>query len=286
MIAIADSGSTKSSWVFVDKNNKTYKYKTIGINPYYQSIDDIYNSLEKELKPAFEFNEPVEKIFFYGAGLELDTQRAQVAQAIKKSFPNTEIHVEHDLLAAARAVLGDEEGIACISGTGSNTCYYDGKDVVRNVHSLGLFLGDEGSGGYLGKLIARDYIRLSMPEDAKRKFEAFTPDRAEDILDKVYTKPFPNRYLASLAPFVIQNQSDPYCYQLAYDNFRLMFENCIMKYKNHENVEIHFIGSIAAHLIEVLKKVAADKGLKIGKVIGNPLDALTQYHFKKTSLPA
>src|SRR5688500_17731230 len=124
MIAIADSGSTKSSWVFVDKDNKTYKYKTIGINPYYQSIDDIYNSLEKELKPAFEFNVPVEKIFFYGAGLELDTQRAQVADAIKKSFPNTEIHVEHDLLAAARAVLGDEEGIACISGTGSNTCYY------------------------------------------------------------------------------------------------------------------------------------------------------------------
>lgn len=284
MIAIADSGSTKSSWVFVDKDNKKYKYKTIGINPYYQSTEDILKSLTHELLPALEFTEKVEKMYFYGAGLELDKQKEQVAAAIRRVFPDTEVHVEHDLLAAARAVLGDTEGIACISGTGSNTCYYDGKTITRNVHSLGLFLGDEGSGGYLGKMIARDYIRLSMPSNIREKFEQFTLDRESDILDKVYTKPFPNRYLASLAPFIIHNQSDPYAFNLAYENFKLMFENCICKYENHQNVEINFIGSIAAHLEPVLKKVAQDKGLKLGKVIGNPLDALVEYHFKKASL--
>jgi glucosamine kinase len=283
MIAIADSGSTKSSWVFVDKGNKKYNYKTVGINPYYQSSEDIYKSLTTELLPAIEFTEKVDVIYFYGAGLELEKQRQEVAIALKKAFPTTEIHVEHDLLAAARAVLGDDEGIACIAGTGSNTCYYDGKEIARNVHSLGLFLGDEGSGGYLGKLIARDYIRQSMPMDIRNKFEQFTPDREEQILDKVYTKPFPNRYLASLAPFIIQNQKDKYAHDLAYENFSLLFDNCVMKYVNHEKVKIHFIGSIASHLIEVLKEVAEDKGLSLGKVIGNPLDALTEYHFKKAS---
>src|SRR5690606_18009544 len=174
MIAITDSGSTKSSWVFVDKNNKKYKYKTVGINPYYQSIDDIYKSVTTELLPVIEFKEKVDTIYFYGAGLELDKQKQEVAAALKKAFPDTEIFVEHDLLAAARAALGDEEGIACIAGTGSNTCYYDGKDIVRNVHSLGLFLGDEGSGGFKGKLLARDYIRKSMPQESRAKFEQFT----------------------------------------------------------------------------------------------------------------
>ncbi len=282
MIAITDSGSTKSSWVFVDKNNKKYRYKTIGINPYYQSIEDIYNSIKSELLPVVEFTEKVDTIYFYGAGLELQKQKDQVGDALKKAFPTSEIYVEHDLLAAARAVLGDEEGIACIAGTGSNTCYYDGKDIARNVHSLGLFLGDEGSGGYLGKLIARDYIRESMPADARAKFEQFTSDRAEEILDKVYTKPFPNRYLASLAPFVINNKTDKYAYSLAYENFALLFDNCVLKYEKHKSVPINFIGSIAAHLEDVLRKVAEDRGLTIGTVVGNPLDNLTDYHFKKT----
>jgi glucosamine kinase len=284
MIAIADSGSTKSSWVFVDKENKKYKYKTIGINPYYQKSEDIYKSFVTELLPALEFKDPVNSIYFYGAGLELDKQKEEVAVALKRAFPSTHIFVEHDLLAAARAVLGDEKGIACISGTGSNTCFYDGKDIVRNVHSLGLFLGDEGSGGFKGKLLARDYIRKQMPKHARDLFEQFTPDREPDILDKVYTKPFPNRYLASLAPFIIQNQKDPYIRTLAYESFRLMFDNCISKYENYQNYDINFIGSIALYLVDVLKEVAADKGLKIGKVIGNPLDSLTEYHFRKTSL--
>ena len=281
MIAITDSGSTKTSWVFIDKNNKKYNYKTIGINPYYQSIQDISNSINTELLPDLEFTEKVEKIFFYGAGLELQKQKDEVTAALKISFPGTELEVDHDLLAAARAVCGDSEGIACIAGTGSNTCHYDGKDIVKNVHSLGLFLGDEGSGGFLGKLLARDYIRKALPEAVNTKFEAFTPDRMADILDKVYTKPFPNRYLASLAPFVVLNQNEKYCHDLAFESFNLLFENCICKYDGYQKLPINFIGSIAARLEPILHEVAASKGAKIGNIISNPLEALTDYHFKK-----
>lgn len=281
MIAITDSGSTKTSWVFIDKNNKKYNYRTIGINPYYQSIQDITNSINTELLPELEFTEKVEKIFFYGAGLELQKQKDEVEAALKICFPGAELEVDHDLLAAARAVCGDEEGIACIAGTGSNTCHYDGKDIVKNVHSLGLFLGDEGSGGFLGKLLARDYIRKALPEAVNAKFEAFTPDRMADILDKVYTKPFPNRYLASLAPFVVLNIEEKYCHDLAYESFNLLFDNCICKYQGYQNLPINFIGSIAAKLEKILHEVAASKGAKIGRIISNPLEALTDYHFNK-----
>lgn len=281
MIAITDSGSTKTSWVFIDNNNKKYNYKTIGINPYYQSIQDISNSIQTELLPDLEFTEKIDKIFFYGAGLELQKQKDEVKAALKICFPGTELEVDHDLLAAARAVCGDEEGIACIAGTGSNTCHYDGKDIVKNIHSLGLFMGDEGSGGFLGRLLARDYIRKNLPESVKAKFEAFTPDRTDTILDKVYTKPFPNRYLASLAPFVVLNQDDPYCHDLAFESFSLLFDNCICKYENYQSLPINFIGSIAARLEPILKEVAISKGAKINKIISNPLESLTEYHFKK-----
>ncbi|TAH27090.1 MAG: hypothetical protein EAZ07_02325 [Cytophagales bacterium] len=281
MIGITDSGSTKTSWVFIDKNNKKYNYKTIGINPYYQSIQDISNSINTELLPELEFTEKVDKIYFYGAGLELKKQRDEVEAALKLSFPGTALEVDHDLLAAARAVCGDEAGIACIAGTGSNTCHYDGKDIVRNVHSLGLFLGDEGSGGFLGKLLARDYIRKALPAAVNQKFEAFTPDRMADILDKVYTKPFPNRYLASLAPFIVLNQDEQYCRDLAFESFNLLFENCICKYEGYQTLPINFIGSIAARLEPVLRAVAESKGAHLGKVISNPLEALTEYHFNK-----
>lgn len=281
MIAIVDSGSTKSSWVFVDENNNKHNYRTIGFNPYYQTSDDIYQALQKELISQLDPSKKVDHIYFYGAGCEAKAQQDVVAAALKKAFPHSQIHVDHDLIAACRAVLGDQPGIACIAGTGSNTCHYDGKDITLNVNSLGLYLGDEGSGGYLGKLVVRDYIREAMPKSVRDKFEAFTSDRQPDIFDKVYTKPFPNRYLASLAPFVIYNQDEPYLFDLAYENFSLLFKNCIVKYDNYQNLPIRFIGSVAAHLKPVLDKVAKEHNVTIDMVMGNPMEALTEYHIKK-----
>jgi glucosamine kinase len=280
MIVIADSGSTKTNWVIVEKDNSRSTAKTVGFNPYYQSSDDIYQTLINDLIPQLG-SKKIEKIFFYGAGCEALEQREQVAVAIRKAFPQTEVMVDHDLLAAAKAALGDTPGIACISGTGSNTCLYDGKDVVKNIHSLGLFLGDEGSGGNLGRIIVREYIREAMPAHITKKFEEFTPDRQADILDKVYTKPFPNRYLATFARFVAENQNDPYLFNLAYENFELMFDRSILRYEGAKTLPVNFVGSIAHYLSDVLYKVAADKGVKIGNIVGDPMESLTDYHYKK-----
>lgn len=282
MIGIVDSGSTKSSWVFVDKNQKRHNVKTVGINPYYQTAEDIYSSLKAELLPNLPAEEGVDKIFFYGAGCEEKKQKDIVADGLRKAFPQSDLMVDHDLLAAARALFGDEAGIACISGTGANTCYYDGKKIVRNIYSPGLSLGDEGSGGFLGRMVARDYMRRVLPQAMMEKFETFTKDRADDIMEKVYRKPFPNRYLASLAPFVIQNQQDPHMYQLAYENFNQMFVQCVCRYENYQKLPIRFVGSIAAYLRPVLDKVAADHGCKVDKVIGSPMDTLADYHMQRS----
>lgn len=283
MIAIADSGTTKTSWLFVDKiNNKSFTYKSIGFNPYYQSPENIYSNLIHGLIPNLDFPyENIEKIFLYGAGCELEEKRAEVASGIKQAFPKTQVYVYHDLLAAARALFGDEAGIACISGTGSNTCFYDGKYIIENIHSLGLFLGDEGSGGYKGKLLVRDYIRKNMPENIKDAFEKKYDDRSPEILDSVYKKEFPSRYLASYTMFLSENLQDPYVQSLVYRSFNELFENCVTRYANYKSVQIGFIGSIAYFFQDILKKVAEDKGVTITKIIRNPLEDLAEYHFRK-----
>lgn len=278
MIAIADSGTTKTSWVFVDPNKKLYHYKTVGFNPYYQSPDNIATNLKEGLIPNLDFSDAtISKIFFYGAGCELQEKREHVGTGIRAAFPNAEILVSHDLLAAARALFGDSEGIACISGTGSNSCLYDGKSIVKNVHSLGLFLGDEGSGGYKGKLLIRDYIRNSMPAHIHELFEKQFTDRTADILDKVYTKEFPSRYLASFTTFLTANINEPYVQELVYKSFAELIDRCVSKYNS--NAPIGFIGSIAFYFQDILKKVGQDKGLTISKIIKDPLQDLAEYHF-------
>ncbi|HSZ25525.1 MAG TPA: hypothetical protein VK766_07410 [Cytophagaceae bacterium] len=284
MIAIIDSGSTKSSWVFMDRFSKKSEYTTIGFNPYYQSAEEIYSILSSDLIPVLPKEELLEEVYFYGAGCERYSQKEIVRAGLQKAFPSSVIHVNHDMLAAARSLFGRNPGIACIAGTGANTCYYDGVNIVENIYSPGLALGDEGSGGFLGKMLARDYVRKALPEHLMEKFEAFTTDRLPDILDKVYKKPFPNRYLASLAPFVVKYQDDPYLFQLAYENFEELFNRCICRYEKHRELPIRFIGSVAALLKPVLDKVAADKGLCIDKAIANPMEGLIVYHLQKTNL--
>lgn len=281
MIAIVDSGSTKSSWVFVDKSLKQYEYKTVGFNPYYQNSEEIYLAIANDLLAQILSKEPITDIYFYGAGCERDSQKEIVAEGLQKAFPSTNVTIDHDMLAAARSLFGNTGGIACIAGTGANTCCYDGNKIIENIYSPGLALGDEGSGGFLGKMLARDYLRKALPEYLMEEFEKYTPDRKEDILDKVYKKPFPNRYLASLAPFVIQHQKDPYMFQMAYENFQGLFDKCIQRYEKHKILPIRFIGSVAAHLSPILKKVAEDKGLKIDKVVANPMEGMIKFHLQK-----
>lgn len=281
MIAIADSGTTKTSWLFVDKNGNNYTYKTVGLNPYYQSSEDIYSNLKDGLKPNLEFSEKIDRIFLYGAGCEAPEKREEVAKGIRKAFPESTVTVDHDLLAAARALFWDEAGIACIAGTGANSCYYDGKDIKKNVHSLGLFLGDEGSGGYLGKLLVSDYIREAMPERIRTKFEAKFEDRQNDILDHVYTKAFPSRYLASFVPFLVENKYDEYIHNMVIRSFDDQFVNCVLRYEKVKEIQVGFIGSVAFYLQDELKQVAKNHGVNITKIIRNPLEELAAYHQSK-----
>lgn len=281
MIAIVESGTTKTSWYFTDKSNRTFEYKTIGMNPYYQSADDIHNNLSESLLPNLAFTDPVQSIYFYGAGCELPTQREVIHKGLATLFPSTQIFVHHDLLAAARALFGDQAGIACIAGTGSNSCLYDGKEVVWNIHSLGLFMGDEGSGGYKGKLLAADYIRKAMPIHIREKFEAKYTDRTKEILDAVYLKPFPSRYLASFMPFITENIKDQYIHDLVFKSFEAQFDNTICRYDNYQKYEIGFVGSVAYYLKDILMQVAAKKNAKVTRIIQAPLMDLVEYHKNK-----
>ncbi|MDX2195283.1 MAG: hypothetical protein NW207_02610 [Cytophagales bacterium] len=278
MIAIVESGTTKTSWLFVDKSNKSFEFKTLGMNPYYQTSDDIYTNITESLLPNLTFQERVEKIYFYGAGCELAEQKEVVKKGIVKAFASTEININHDLLAAARALFGNTAGIACIAGTGSNSCYYDGKEVVWNIHSLGLFLGDEGSGGYKGKLLVSDYIRRAMPKHIRERFEAKYTDRTKEIMDAVYLKPFPSRYLASFMPFIAENIQDQYIHNLVYKSFENQFDNTICRYDNYKDVPIGFVGSVAHYMKEVLLEVAAKKGATVSKIVQAPLQSLVEYH--------
>ncbi|MBC7390358.1 MAG: hypothetical protein H7329_14165 [Opitutaceae bacterium] len=278
MIAIADSGTTKTTWQFVDKDGFNKRFNTIGFNPYYQDTESIYSNIMTGLIPNVDMSRPLEYIYFYGAGCEQEDKREEVAVALRKAFPKTNVWVNHDLLAAARALFGDNPGLACISGTGSNTCLYDGKDITKNVHSLGLFMGDEGSGGYKGKLFVTSYIREDLPAHLRADFEATNTDRTADILDSVYIKPFPSRYLASFMPFIVKHLGDPYMRNLVKNSYRDLFNNCISKYPSYKEKDIAFIGSIAHYCKEVLDEVAAEYGVKVSKVIRNPMDSLSEYH--------
>jgi len=285
MIGIVESGSTKTEWVFVDsKTGKRYHNRTLGFNPFYQSIDDIYKTLKNDLIPNLEFAETVNKIYYYGAGCEQEGNKVKVREAFKKAMPHTNVDVEHDLLSAARALFGDKPGLACIAGTGSNTCYYDGKNVAKNVHSLGLFLGDEGSGGYKGKLLIREYIRKALPQHLHEDFENTYVDRTDEILNNVYGSEMPSRYLASFAPFLHKHVGDPFIHALVYKSFDELFDNCILKYDNYRDLTIGFVGSIAFHFKDALHAVAKSKGLEVDIIDPSPSEALVQYHLQKKEL--
>lgn len=280
MIAIVDSGSTKSNWVVLDQQMNEFQFKTVGINPYYQNAEEIFKLISETILPHLPNDVEVEALFYYGAGCERISQREIVKQGLQRAFPKTNIEVDHDMLAAARALFGNQPGIACIAGTGANTCYYNGKAIEENIYSPGLALGDEGSGGFLGKMLARDYIRKALPEELMLTFEAFTKDRTADILDSVYKKPFPNRYLASFAPFVSQNIDHPFMFQMAYENFEELFRRCICRYKQYKELPIRFIGSLAANLQAPLEKAAKEKGATIDLVVANPMRGLIDFHLK------
>ena len=276
MILIADSGGSKTDWRLLENDGKIDQASAPGFNPYYQPIDDLKKSVKEILVPKIKNN--VTKIYFYGAGVSSTKNQLTIKSAFLEFFPEAQIEIGWDLLAAARALCGHEPGIACIMGTGSNSCLYDGGKITGNVANLGWILADEGSGANIGKKFLVDYLREKMPGNIAKAFQERFPLSREEFLEKIYQQERPSAFLASFAKFIFHHLKDPYCYKLVYDSFAEFYENNVMKYDNYQNLKVHFTGSIAFYFSDLLRQVANDKGITVKNILEGPIAGLTLYH--------
>ncbi|MCS6796718.1 MAG: N-acetylglucosamine kinase [Raineya sp.] len=274
---IADSGSSKTDWAIVSHQGLQEQFQTIGINPYFWTYEQIQEEIWANVAPHVSELE-VEQIFFYGAGCSNAEKKQVVASALHKVFPNAHIVVEHDLLAAARALCGKTAGIACILGTGSNACVFDGSQITAQPINLGFWLGDEGSGGYIGKKLLKAFLHQELPEELYQKLkENYLIDIA-DVLENAYQKPFPNRYFASFAPFALQNAEHPFIQSLLYKGFEDFLSKYVAKLPNVETLPIHFVGSIAVVFEGLLRECLQKRKWQLGKILKIPMEGLIKYH--------
>jgi glucosamine kinase len=277
MILIADSGGSKTDWRLIQNDGSIGQASAPGFNPYYQPIDDLKKSVQEVLLPKIN-EHAVDKIFFYGAGVSSVKNQLTIKSAFLEFFPEAHIEIGWDLLAAARALCGHEPGIACIMGTGSNSCLYDGENIIDNVANLGWILADEGSGANIGRKFLVDYLRKVMPDKLAAQFHQRFPLSREEFLEKVYQQEKPSAFLASFAKFIFQHLDDRYCYKLIYDSFSEFYENNVMKYDNYKNLKVHFTGSIAFYFSDILRQVANDKGITVKNILEGPIAGLTLFN--------
>lgn len=276
MILIADSGATKTHWTLISDQAKQ-SIHTQGISPFYQDEEQITTILNKELKPELD-PKNIHNIYFYGTGISQEDKRAIVANSLATVFPDAECEVEHDLLAAARAACGHEAGITCILGTGSNSCLFDGEQIVDNVPSLGFILGDEGSGASLGRNLLKAYYYRELPEELREELERWRNMSKATVLTSIYDADKPSKETAEYARFVIEQQEHPFIKELCRQEFMAFFKATVLKYEHCKELPINFVGSIAylsQHLInELLQQLA----LKPGRYLQEPMDELIVYH--------
>lgn len=276
MILIADSGSTKTDWVLHNGTDIVARVKTQGLNPTQQSAEDIYGILLAELAGQIKTDAP-ETIYFYGAGCAYETANNRMSRALEKFFTTKNIHIHSDLLAAARALCGHEEGIACILGTGSNSCLFDGEKIIDNTPSLGYILGDEGSGAHLGRQLVSDCIKKQLPTELREKFmNQYNLDVA-GILERVYRSPLPNRWLASFTPFLSENRKNAHIHALLKHCFTQFFQRNTMVYRRSW-LPIHIIGGVGINFANEIKETAESLGLSIGNIVESPMKGLIEYH--------
>lgn len=284
MILIADSGSTKTHWCLMANNGENNEFFTDGINPFFQTSDAMQNSVSNQLLPQMGhlmWVGPVTNVFFYGAGCTPE-KIPFVTRALQAVFKKAQVEVNSDMLGAARALLGNEPGVACILGTGSNSCQYDGEKFLKNVPALGFILGDEGSGAVLGKRLVADLLKNQLSDELKEKFLTQYNTSQADIVENVYRKPFPNRFLAKLSKFAAENISNPLIYDLVYDHFRQFVTRNLKQYP--AELPVGFVGSIAYYYKDVLEKVLNDNGIQLANILQDPIPGLINYH-KKNLIP-
>ncbi len=276
MKLIADSGSTKTNWHLIQDSDQTpLNCETAGINPFFQQSSDILKTLTTQFSIPFQ---QLDSLYFYGAGAANEAKKQELLDALQEYFKTDTIIVESDLLAAAHSLCGNEPGIAAIMGTGSNSCYYDGKRILSNVSPLGYILGDEGSGAVLGKKLLSEILKNQFPQHLiKLFFETYSETPAE-IMENVYRKPFPNRYMAGFTRFLSAHMQEAAVHELLFHSFEEFFQRNIRQYNEAKELPVHFTGSIAWHFREVLKEAAEKSGFLMGNVCQNPMEGLIRYH--------
>ncbi len=273
MVIIADSGSTNTIWQVINKKDSR-TIRTRGINPFHLNKSEII-SLLKEDWPKEEF--PISSIYFYGAGCTPEKKEV-LFDALSSFFNIVNIEIHSDLTAAAHALCQHQPGIACILGTGSNSCFYDGKNIISQVSPLGYILGDEGSGAVLGKILIGDILKKQLPDEIIEDFFTTYHLHPSEILEQVYRKPLANVYLATFTSFIAKHISHEEMNQLVKKEFVRFFERNIMQYKSAHLYPIHFTGSIAFVFKDIIYSITEEKGLTLGNILQSPMEGLIQYH--------
>jgi len=276
MKLIADSGSTKAEWCLLGGRKKKTVF-TEGMSPYFLGVQQISELVRSQLMPSLK-NVQVDEVYFYGTGCKNPSNVSIVKKALKEHFPIAHIEVDHDLAGAARALCGNTKGIACILGTGSNSCYFNGKRIVRNSPGLGYVLGDEGSGAYLGRKVLQYYLYDTFDEDLRARFDAKYVTNVSEILDNVYKKPLANRYLASFALFLAENRGHFMIENIIEDGLNDFFFTHLCKYGESWKHPIHFVGGVAYGFSDVLRDLGSAYEFQIGRIIRNPMEGLQEYH--------
>ena len=297
MILIADSGSTKTDWTLLHSTNPLLKseviatFRTQGITPIHQTAGDIRDIIERELMPqlsSFPRAKLIEmgvlespllqnlQLYFYGSGCTPAHVPMMVQLMVEELSPKT-VEVHSDLMAAARALCQHEAGMACILGTGANSCLYDGENIVQNTPALGYILGDEGSGSVLGRLFLNAIFKNPALATVRDEFLKANKMELKDIIQKVYREPMVNRWLASLSPFIMEHIGNPLIREIVVYNFREFFRKNIVPY-NRPDLQVHFVGSMAHHYHDELEEAAKAEGFQLGNILQSPMEGLLTYH--------
>ena len=275
MILIADSGSTKTTWMEVKSGNKVV---TEGLNPHF-TTDEQFLAACSAVRPQLVLHSPLSTLHFYGAGCGSATQQARVASLLTQSFGTSDVHVHTDMLAACRATWGRREGLVGILGTGSNACYYDGDSIVYQAPSLGYILGDHGSANHVGRLLLLDHLTGKMTDELNIMFQERYPQSREEWIEAIYHRPNPNRMLASLAPFAVEHLDDDYCRNTLYyaldDWYSYQLADLVMQ---SDCRRLCVVGGFAAAISGVLDDYCTDNGLTLGTVLADPIEGLREYH--------
>ena len=276
MKLIADSGSTKTSWKLINHLGESKSIKTPGINPFFRTEEDIYQELKMLLLP--ETGTEIEQIYFYGAGIVNAEKGDIIRRALNRIYTHATIETHSDVLGAARALFGNQAGIACILGTGSNACLYDGEKITQGISPLGFILGDEGSGAVMGRKLLGDYFKEAMPAQLRDEFSTRFNLTREEALNRVYRSEKPNQFLAQFVPFLSEHESSAYCQGLVQQSFMEFFERNVAKLPRYTSYPIGFIGSVAWHFSQILNNTASYFGFEQTTIIKDPIDGLEKYY--------